>query len=95
MGSGLDIFLIRVWISVTTAHFGLHEFTWDILSLQEKEFSFNANKQQLDSASRRLIYEGKELFMEVFPGKFKNWISQSGPGGGNKVKKRIDGADEM
>ena len=89
MGSDLDIFLIRVWISVTTAHFGLHEFTWDILSLQEKESSSNANKQQLDSASRCLLDEGKEILIKAFPGKFKNWISQSGSGGGIRLRKEL------
>ena len=67
----------------------LLNFTWDVLSLQEKESRSNANKQQLDGDSRRLFDEGKEIFMKVFPGKFKNWISQNGPGGGIRLKQEL------
>ena len=77
------------WTCTQQEQEGAAEFTWDVLSLQEKESRSNANKQQLDDVSRRLFEEGKETFMKVFPGKFKNWISQSGPGGGIRLKKEL------
>ena len=58
------------------------EFTWDVLSLQEKESASNANKQQLlDSSSRRLVDEGKEIFIKVFTGKFKTGTPGAFQGG--------------
>ena len=77
------------WTCTQQEQEGAAEFTWDVLSLQEKESRSNANKQQLGDVSRRLFEEGKETFMKVFPGKFKNWISQSGPGGGIRLKKEL------